>query len=291
MLLKRIVFALLVVAVMATIAPASQAACIPSKTFTSWDFTDYLYFYVYNFSGNLGASVGAFWQPFDRAASNEGTQTIDIWLRYYAATSQWYISGEWGTAGTTGCASGEMVLAMTDPKGAGADFAVGQADETPVKSAHFNFNNLNFTPIPRPQITNRSRAGDTVTLDLQFADIAGGFSTRFGHPASTYLSGINLYTFSGTADPGRDTAAWTLAQTAPYNGGITTLAGVNVDCSNHANDVFLAAGIQVTGEYDTVHLGASTIVECDPTLADPGDKFDLIREKGKGLKKGRPFRR
>jgi hypothetical protein len=148
-----------------------------------------------------------------------------------------------------------------------------------------------MTPIPRPQVTNRSRAGDIVTLDMQVQDFAPAFSSRFGRIANEYISGINLYSFSGTADPGRDVAAWTFLRTVPYTGGPSSTLGVDVDCSNFTNDVFVAAGVQMTGEYDTLHVGASTIVECDPTLADPGDKFDLIRERGHGQKKGKPFRR
>ena len=53
---------------------------------------------------------------------------------------------------------------------------------------------------------------------------------------------------------------------------------------------FLAAGLNFTGEYDTVHVSSSVSVECDPNLADPDNKFDLIRERGKGDKRGTPFR-
>ena len=189
---KRAIIVLAIMALAVAMVPSVDAACVPSKTFTSWDSTDYLFHYVYNFSGNLGTAVGSFWLPGDRDASNEGTQTIDVWLRYYTPTSQWFVSGEWGTTGTVGCAGGSMIIAMTDVKGDSTDFAVGQADETPVKDAHFNLGNMTFVPLPRPRITNRSRVVDTVTLDLQFDDVAAGFSSRFGHTAPDFITGITL---------------------------------------------------------------------------------------------------
>ena len=144
---------------------------------------------------------------------------------------------------------------------------------------------------PKAAAINAQRAGDIVTLDLQVQDLSAAFSTRFGRIADAYISGIKFYSFTGLTDPGRGVGAWTLLRTEPYVGGLTSAIGVDIDCTNIANDVFLAAGVEMTGEYSTVHLGASTIVECDPTLADPDDKFDLIRERGNGHKKGKPFQR
>lgn len=282
--------ALMIVGALVLGSSSAMAVCSPGKVFHSWDFTDYAYYYVYNYGGDMGNTVGAFWQPGARGEANEGTVTVDNWLRYYAGTSKWYISGNTGAVGVVGCPSGEIVVAFSEAVGGSANFAIGQADETPTKANHFNLDNLNLTPIPRPQITNRSRVADIVTLDLQVADVAAGFSSRFGRLADAYISGINIYTFTGLNDPGRDSAGWTLLQTIPYAGGVSAAAGIDVDCSDHGSDVFVAAGVQLTGEYDTFHLGASTIVECDPTLADPGSKFDLIRERGVGKKKGRPFR-
>ncbi len=288
---KICVLAVIVLGMVALSASSAMALCSPPKVFHSWDASTYYYGYVYNYSGDMGNTVGAFWEPGARTESNEGTFTVDNWLRYYAATSKWYITGNTGTAGVVGCPGGQIVVAISEAQGTTANFAIAQADETPTRNFHFNLANMTLTPIPRPQITNRSRAGDIVTLDMQAVDVASGFSTRFGGVAASYITGINFYSFTGNTDPGRDAAAWTFLRTEPYVAGATAALSVDVDCSDQLSDVFLAAGVQLTGEYNTVHLGASTIVECDPTLADPDDKFDLIRDRGKGQKKGTPFNR
>ena len=281
---------LIIVGALVLSGSSAMAVCSPGKVFHTWDFTDYLYYYVNNYGGDMGNTAGAFWVPGARADHNEGTVTVDNWLRFYAYSSRWFISGNTGLEGVIGCPSGEIIVAISEGQGATASFGIGQADETPAKANHFNLGDINMTPIPRPQITNRSRVGDIVTLDMQVIDMSEAFSSRFGRTADAYISGINLYSFTGLADPGRDAAAWTPLQTVPYAGGVTLAVGVDVDCSDHGNDVFLAAGIEISGEYSTVHLGPSSIVECDPTLADPGDRFDLIRDRGKGRKNGRPFR-
>ncbi len=290
---RYLVTALVAVLVAFAAISTAGAACTPDKRFTTNDFDDGLYYYIFNVE-NINNSVGAFWEPGNRSVSNEGVQTVLDWVKFNPSyPSGQYIEGFWGIAGTNGCASGNMVFAISEPvlAGAGARFTIGHAEETPTKQAFFNFSNTTMTDIPRPQVTNRSRVGDIVTLDLRFEDVTGAFGSRFGRAASEFITGYTVHTFSGTDDPGRDAASWGPAvQTVPFTGAAATLTGLDVDCSNQANDVFLAVGMELAGEYETVHLGASTIVECDPTLADPDDKFDLIRDRGQGRKKGKPFR-
>ena len=61
------------------------------------------------------------------------------------------------------------------------------------------------------------------------------------------------------------------------NGG--TIAGLVVDCSNTVDDTSIAAGIG-GDSIGPITVGQATLIECDPTLADPG-KFKLIERPGK----------
>jgi hypothetical protein len=277
-----------------TMIPAANATCNPGKLFTTWDFTDIVYYYVHFGPDSMESTdytVGAFWEPGNRALSNEGTCDDSSWLRYYEPTGKWYVSGSLGDACSTGCPSGGMNIVITDDKGAsGADFAVGRADETPAQAAHFNFGDFNLTPLPRPRVMSSHREGRFLYLDIYFEDLSAGFNSRFGHADTSVITGINLYT-SPEEDPGRSAADWVFHSTASYEGGRTELHGIEFDCEGLYH-LYLSAGLQMDdGDYDTVHVSAATRAECqilaDP---DPDDKFDIIKTRGKGKKKGRPFR-
>ncbi len=276
---------LLVLAVLLAVSPAA-GICGPAKVFTTWDFTDFTYYYVYNFSGDLGASNGTFWEPGSRGTVNEGAYGIENWLRFYEPTSQWYISGNLGNGDVAGCPAGDLVLVMSEDLGFAANFAVTQSDETPAKAAHYNFPNISFQPVPRPQVVSSSRQAGSVFVEIRVADLDPAFSSRFAKAASEYITAVHLVSYLGTSDPGRNASHWSVLQTVPYAGGQTMMSGIEVICGDPQNQQYLAIRLQVAGEFDTAHVSAPTVIECSPTLADPDDRFRRIRRDRGDLKRG-----
>lgn len=288
---KKILGTLVAAAVIAILALPAQAGCNPDKVFGTWDFTDGVYYYVTWGAGSAtdpAQTVGALYEPGNRALNNEGGYDVTNWLRDYNASGTWYISGALGSADVVGCASGNMILAITDPTSAnGTDFVVSWANEV-IKANNYDYPDLVFAPMPAPTVTASSRTGSTVNLDLAFSDAGAGFSSRYSRTPAEAINEIVLYQAKG-ADPGRNASAWTEIGRFPYEGGAVNVSGFGLDCSDNTT-TFLAAGLNLTNEYDTVHVSSSISVECDPNLADPDNKFDLIRERGKGEKRGKPFR-
>ncbi len=287
MKMKHITLTIMAFALVVALAPSAQAICSPPKTFGSWDTNLGYYTYVTGWNQNNALTTGSFWQTGARADHNEGTHTDDAWMRYYPGYGG-YISGNLGDGGVVGCPSGNMILVMTQDNGDGtASFAASRESENLGGFFAFQQPNLAFTTIPRPRATASSRAGADVVLDLELSAIDGGFATRTAQ--ANPITAFNLYTFHGAADPGRDVGAWTLHSTIPYAGGVTAASAVSFSCADDGNDTFVAAGLVIDGVV-SLQVSGSTALECDPTLADPDDKFDIIRDRGQGQKKGKPFR-
>jgi hypothetical protein len=257
------------------LAPSLEAGCIPSRSFGTWDFDDPAYYYVYGFSEDFTGTAGAFWEPGKRAVHNEGTYPVESWLRYYVNYG-WYLNGSLGDARVAGCPTTRMVVVVTDD---GADddqgnFIVGAADETPANSNAFNYGNLTFTPLPVPEITAASRDGDFILLDLLFPDPSAGYGSRFPIPVTEVITGLDLYLHYGATDPGRDASAWTLAEVVDYQGGPTTRDDFPIECTVPGRHAFLATGLRLTGEYDTVLVSLPVVAECTSLPPDiDGDGY------------------
>ena len=287
---KKILGSLMALAVVAVFASPAGANCSPGKAFGTFDFDDGVYYYV-NFATDSAADpaqlVGALWEPGNRVTSNEGTYTADNWVRQ--GSGYFYVTGNLGDSRVNGCPAVRMVAVLTDPTpGDRTDVAIGSADETPAKGNFFNYDNFNFVPMPSPRAVASSRGAGNVVVDLEFNDPGAAFASRFATVPADVIDAIVLY--QATGDAGRDAAAWVEVARIPYAGGVSSLNGFTVDCGGGTADQALAAGLSLTEEYTTVHVSSALLIECDPTLADPDSKFDLIRERGKGEKRGKPFR-
>ncbi len=280
MKMKHIIPTIMVLALVVAMAPSAQAICSPPKTFLSWSAAGYTYVYGHNPSA---PTFGSFWQPGGRLDHNEGTYDVSNWLRFYSASYS-YFAGNLGDGGVVGCPGGELIIAVTqDNEDGTASFLINRETEDPGAPTAFWPATSTFTPMPAPRATASSRAGETVIMDVSVADFAEGFFSRTGHLAEGSITGISLYTFHGAADPGRDAANWTFHSTIPYTGADSTAAGLIIGCVDDGMDTYVAAAINLTGELDTLHVGPSIVVECDGTLADPDDKFDMIRTRNKKL--------
>lgn len=280
-LMNVIAFGFVLAIVVIASSPA-EALCLPAKLFGTWGEG---YFYV-NFGAtantDTAAVVGRFWEPGQRGAKNEGTYDDSNWFLDYAGKK--YTSGNLGDARTTGCPAGQLLTVLQAPTtDGGAEFVAMQVSEIPANAVAFDYSrrasDFNAAPIPRPNVSLSSRSGPSVNLTLSIADAAGGF---YGVDSQTIARTYNLVRFTGTADPGRSAAAWTLAQAVPAN----TPTAITADCSNTATDVFYATQLVIDGVASDL-VSKSVRVECDPTLADPDKQFKLIEGPGE---KPRPVR-
>ncbi len=248
----------------------AMAICGPPKTFGTWDRIESAYYYVYGYN-NDGTGVGAFWEPGFRVGANEGTIPLEAWLRVSAEYGG-YIIGNWGDSRVVGCPQNgaQTVIALTQGDGS---FAIGQSEETPASFHHWMFGNFTFTFLPQPQVDAVNWSGTDLVLDLHFATIDAGYSSLYGTPITEMVRSINLYCYVGVSDPGRDTSLYTLHSRIPYTGGVTTAAGITLDCSNPDTAYFLASGLDLTNEYDTVHVSTAAVVACSEGADRDGDGF------------------
>lgn len=285
---KKIISILAIGALAVLLAPVVSAACLPEKVFSTANQAG-VYNYVYGANGDVGTAIGAFWEPANRINANEGTLPLTEWFKVNPTYSpEWYILGFTGDARVFGCPAGQMAMILTQDNGASAEYAILQADETGAATT-FYFNSVTFQPLPRPRVTNSSKVGTDIIVDLAFDSVEAGYGSFDRPGAINVISDLVLYSAQG-ADPGRAVAAgWTEIARVPYASGETTLPALSIDCSGEVQ-TYIAAGLVGTGEFETAHVGASTVIGCDPTLADPDDKFDIIRDRGQGQKKGTPFR-
>lgn len=290
---------------LAAISPVANASCSPAIPFgqvTPYAY-DIFYGYHYVFMGSdamtdYGSIVGRFWQPGQRGLHDEGPCDDSIWLVPYPPRGgdAFYMNGALGgdlgrgSCVNNGCPSDEMILLLQTKTvdGTGAKFAVGRVTQQPGAATDYNYNRTDddwlLVPIPRPRVISSSRSGTNVILDIQFDNVAMAYHENVGpvaNPATpeTTVDEYRLMRFTGTADPGRNPASWTLHATAANAGG-ATLTGVSVDCSNTAQDVFLATQLSFdNGQLLSDYVSASVRIECDPNLAEP--KFKLIDKKRK----------
>lgn len=274
--------------IVATIGSAN-ATCIPAKDFNTWDSPEY--WYVFWGGGSAADSTlvtGNFWEAGNRTAANEGEYDASNWLNYFPGYG-WYLQGNLGDGGVVGCPEGQLILTVTDPTPAsGTHFFVTSAIEDPSARVFFHFGgaDIDFLPMPSPQVIASSRTGTDVNVSLQFDDVGAAFYTRNVTTAADVIDSVVLYQAKGT-NPGPAVDGWTEIGRFPYAGGAID-AEVTVDCADETL-TFLAAGLSVDA-FDLAHVSAAVAIECDPNLADPDDKFDIIRERGKGQKRGKPFR-
>lgn len=240
-------------------------------------------FWLLGSGGNNGASC----DPNSQAGANPAPG----WLTWYF---YWYLNGDLTNGCVAGCPSdGDMAIIVEDEidGGANARFAVLVPNYRPTRGIQYDMSPgtspnqdqnwpqfVNAVDLPRPRVTSSSRNGTTVDLNISFDDVFGGYydGDRGTNPGDV-ITGINLYQQTrqkADAAPGRDSAdGWSLATTVA-NGGSTALG---VDCSDPTTLVHLAAGLQLADGFTSDLVSAATVVECDPTLADPkAPRFKIV---------------
>jgi hypothetical protein len=287
---KKMILVLAVVLLAGVMAPMAFGACSPPKGMAQRLGDGVNYYYVHGLR-NDGSEVGLWWEPGNAAGANNGTKPLAEWVGIFPTyANEWFLyDGELGGL-TVGCPTGNMAVIITQDNGASASYAVLQATEATGQAFNFIHGDVFMQPLPKPGVTASSRVGTDVVVDLVIPNIEAGFASRDTVGAVNAVDGFVLFTAQGATDPGRAVAAWTPLATNAYEGTDASVLGQVVDCSSEVR-TWLAVGLQGAGGGPAGgHVGEAVFVECDPLLADPGDKFDLIRERGQGQKKGKPFR-
>jgi hypothetical protein len=274
--------ALTVVCAVATLGTTASATCHGSKSAANWNSSTYAYSYWISPPGYATSStqlVGRFWQLGDRAAGNEGTCTPSTcgfgaeWL--YFTPDGLSMNLFLGAAEFQGCPIGRAIVVAENisSDGTNAAFLVGTADETPQLIFNWDFSvfgNRNFVPVPAPQVSNRSQAGTTVTVDVAMSSAA---SAAFGPSGASVITGYRVLDAAGNSDPGRNSALYAPVGTVAGPAG-GSIVGVNLDCSNPSVAHQLAVQVLFVDGVATTYVSHVTPVTCSPTCLDTdGDNY------------------
>lgn len=293
--------------VVAGVATDASAACNPTKDFKlaygQCPLTDALC--MMNFPGDAivdptnAAMIGRFWQAGNRPAANEGAGCPASVYLLPGDAQQLTIFGQmggdfgFGACDNAGCPAGTLVMVIQtlSADGSKAFYAAGKVNET---IGEFDFGrggtNWQVAEVPRPRVTSSSRGGSTVTLNLSFDAPVGAYGDADGFARSSILSGYQVVRFEGSADPGRNPAAWTnIGAVIPVTESGATLGGFGAVCGGTTDDVFIAMRpIFDAGQFSGDYVGASTRIECDPAVADPRFKMIDRSKSGRGSIRANP---
>ena len=280
---NRLLGILGVAALVIAVATPASANCNPAKVAATFGAGPTTYW-----SPPAGATIneaslrGQFWQKGNRSAGNEGACVpsncggASGWLYFYGGKLN--MNANLGDALVAGCASGTLqTIAQVDSlDGKHTYHIAGTVTEVSGPAVDFNYGTLgdqNLAEVPKPVIISSSRVGSTLTLHLGIP-AAGG---AFGPGAATAIAGYRLVSGNGTGttDPGRTTAAYTLLQqTAVPVADLTQ----SIDCTGITlpNEKFV--GVQILYSDGVISPTSATYrVGCDPTMADP--RYKIVPKK------------
>lgn len=251
----------------------------------------------------------------------DGTGGSQAWGAQFV---DWSIASTVNNGLTTGCPDGQpMVFLFSDTSGGSSLYGLAAVDQTLAGAQAYDIGlagNLTLQPMPNCTITNTSRGGGgELIVDLSWTpNAASAFTSSSGTITNVgqVVLGWNFYSFevprgnpaptnrnlrecgvSGTpckndatcdAENTGDTCqdVWTLRGTIAGSG--STSGQITFSCDDPTNnEVFLSIGPDLVDGQDSWYVGGnSTRIECDPNLADPGDRreFKLI-ETPKSLKR------
>jgi hypothetical protein len=281
----KIVLALAVSAVAVIGSSPVNAGCSPASKEFQLAYGDSGSFDIFFPAGadtdvNAGI-IGRLWQPGARATTGESTGggcPDSMWVYPPSGAGSATIYGSNGSdlgngvCDTAVCPVGAL-LALVQTKstdGTKAYYTVGRVNETAPLAFDFarTFSDWNAVAIPKPNVVNSSRTAVDVTVDvvLPGPDAAFHAPASDAQTASGTITGYQLVSFNGGADPGRDASAgWVpaglpVASTSP-NGQRT------VPCPA-GTSIFLGTRVIVDG-FLTDYVGESVRVACS-NIATPG---------------------
>jgi hypothetical protein len=278
---KKIVFGVaLALVIVGLAAPSASAACNPPKSLSTYNGVTGAYVFFQPSIANVDKAIGKIW---DAGGDHTGTCNTDGTTFLYFAGNNIGVNLSLGEACVTGCPVGTVSLQVTASNPAGqSQTVVNRVTETPGGGNNFDFStepagDLQLGDYPRPRATNSSRSGSNVILNVGLDASASLYKDGTG----TDITGYNVVSASGATDPGPAASAYTLRQFVAAPGGAAgSASGISVDCSNIANDQWVAAQLVSATGGPSTSVGPRTRVKCNPALANP--KYNVVPKKGMG---------
>jgi hypothetical protein len=289
---------ILVVLSLAVVLGASPvlAGCSPATTAGNVH-PQFAQYSPINFGGDatndLNRFSGGFWKTSSTAA-NSGTYTAEQWMVYLSPYGVFYFVISTGAAGVTEpCVDTCMTVMIEDELT--DTYVLWTTDDTLANTFNFDFTcaaggackaAVNASPGPRPRVSGTSRDGTNITVNFDVLDPTPGVWSDITECGGGAITDVRVYSFSSATAPSPLLAdGWVeIADLTSTGGGGSAI----LDCSNIANDQWIATGLWVNS-LEPVYVSNPTQIECDPDLADPGfdiDKPGQRKGRDKGLKKG-----
>lgn len=279
---KKIVFgAALALVIVGLAAPSASASCNPPRSSSSFGASNT--YFVPSIPIPAGSTVvGRIW-----SGATELTGTCNV-ANGAAQGTMFYFYGpgvgfrqDLGDACVPGtnCPGADMSLQVTVTNPAGqSETLLSKATYVPAGATQYDFSTPSGNQAMgsnRPRATSSSRVGPTVNVNLGI-DAANAYAYN---GAAADITGYNIVSASGAADPGSLASAYTFRTLVPAPGGTAASSPLAVDCSNINQDQWVATQI-VTAAGPSNTVSGRTRVNCNPALANP--KYNVVPKKGMG---------
>jgi hypothetical protein len=280
---KKIVFGMaLALVIVGLAAPSASAACNPPKSLSTYNSATGAFVYFHTTLASPTTLVGKIWDAAGdhTGTCNDGNQTF---LYFGATPGDIGVQLSLGEACVPGCPVGSLSLQITAGNGVGGtQTIVTKTIETPAGGNNFDFStqapaDLQLGPYPRPRATSSTRSSTNVVLGVG----VDSSTNLYRNGTSTDITGFNVVSASSLTDPGPGASAYSLRQFVPAPGGTAgSASGITVDCTNTANDQWVALQLVSATGGPSTSVGERTRVKCNPALANP--KYNVVPKKGMG---------
>lgn len=252
----------------------------------------------------VASFVGSSWwglgigDPAVGAGNDNGDYGADAWM-IGPYTNGFNVTGGTDRGSTDGCPTpNDMILALsnTDAGGTTAYYALSAALRDGARASEYDFGaggqDLAMVELPALTVTGSTRnADDSINVTVSWTP--NGAAAFYPNDTTVTLgqvvTGWDIYKFeilgddarAGVVPTDRNTANWSRVGGAVGNDAST--ATVTVACDATANNAFLAIVPALDSGFTTAYVGSnSTRIECDPNLADPGDRQFKLIDRGTG---------
>jgi hypothetical protein len=271
---KKAAFGVAVALAVATLAARSaSASCNPPKRVGTYEISTGRFVYFHTTLPNFSYGdtlLGKIWSPAGdhTGTCNNGNQTF----LYFTAPNSGNIGVDLslGEACVVGCPSGSLSLQITASKGNQSQTIVAKVVETPFSGTEFDFSalppaDLQLGDYPRPRVTSSSRVGTMVNLTLGLDNS----SSLFHNGTASDITGYNIVSASSTVDPGANASGYAVRSFIAAPRGAEGSGAVTLDCSNIANDQWVAFQLVSAIGGPSNAVGTRFRMKCDPALANP----------------------
>jgi hypothetical protein len=280
-MMKKIVFGAVVAAVAISMVPTASASCIPAQNANTYANGATAYWHTSIATADNAALVGQTWQLGAPGTWNGAGGAIPCADFLYFSAGGINLNLNLGGCGA-GCPSpGGTLAVLAQVRGpVGTEFLLATVTQTLTGDSFFDYaaqGDHNMVEVSRPRVISSSRAGDIVNAQVSIPAVSGGL---YGPNAASAITGYRIVTASSPTNPGRNAAAFTttLATVAAPGGTAAAATPVSVDCSNVANDQWIATQINFeNGAVLSSAVSEPTQIKCNSSLADP--KYKIVPKK------------